>query len=277
MRYRTRCELQRTVLAAGLCLLHSLQAVGADNSFEREQKALDVIADFADRMCKDIPLQGTRSGGELSGSAKAELRGVAKKVADLGVEGAAKYQTGRYESLLQSDLVDALKNSADCKLRIFDSLKDRFLPGSASVGLPQPPAPAPAKKRVTAPAAQKVVLWVDDQPKGNMSKADQLRANDVRVVQVASTAAAQEHLKQTKVDLIITDLTRAEGTDVNTEAGFQLIKLARSVRVDVPIVIFINSAQIVENTREKATEAGVPITAFPDELDTILRNHGLLK
>ncbi len=278
MRHLTRCEpiTSSAVLAAAFCLLPCLNAVGADNSFDREQRALSIIADFADRMCKDIPLQGAQSGGELSGAVKAELRGVARKVAELGVEGAAKYQTGSYESLLQSDLANALKNSSDCKLRIFDSLKDRLLPGGSSVAAPKAPA-QPRPNNVTAASPQKVLLWVDDQPKGNMSKVDQLRANNVKVIQVATTDAAVEQLAQTKIDLIITDLTRAEGTSTNTDAGFQLIKLARAVRVDVPIVIFINSAQAAEDTRPKATEAGVPITAFPEELDAILRGHGMLK
>ena len=86
-----------------------MQSRAADN-LDRQQKALNIIADFADKLCKDIPLTGTSSGVELTGNAKAELKGIVSKVAELGFEGAAKYKDSRYEGPLQTDLAVMLKD-----------------------------------------------------------------------------------------------------------------------------------------------------------------------
>ncbi len=99
------------------------QAEGAD----KDLQALNVIADFADRICKDIPLKGKASNLELSGDAKAELKGLLKKVADLGIKGAVKYQDLEYEGLLQEDLVSAISKSSDCKLEVWKDLKGKIL------------------------------------------------------------------------------------------------------------------------------------------------------
>jgi hypothetical protein len=61
------------------------------NSLETQEKALHVIADFADRLCTKIPQTGGASNLGLTGEAKAQLSELIKKIADLGIEGAAKY------------------------------------------------------------------------------------------------------------------------------------------------------------------------------------------
>jgi len=101
-------------------------------SLEENEKALNMIADFADRLCKDIPLQGHGDNLELTGSAKAELNGIIKKLANLGLDGAIKYQNTEYEGLLQKDLVSALKDSTNCRLQIWNDLKDKLISSSTS-------------------------------------------------------------------------------------------------------------------------------------------------
>ena len=59
-------------------------------SLEENEKALTMIADFADRLCKDIPLQEHGDNLELTGSAKAELNGIIKRLANLCLDGAIK-------------------------------------------------------------------------------------------------------------------------------------------------------------------------------------------
>ena len=113
-------------------------------SLEDNEKALNMIADFADRLCKDIPLQGHGENLELSGSAKAELNGIIKKLANLGIDGAIKYQNTDYEGLLQKDLVNALKDSTNCRLQIWSDLKDKFISSNIP---PAPPAIDPSKVR----------------------------------------------------------------------------------------------------------------------------------
>jgi len=92
-----------------------------------KEKGLELIANFSDRMCKDIPLSGGNRNIELSGGAKAELNGLIKGLVDLGFEGAAKYEKSDYKGLLQADLAKALETSTNCKLEIFRDLKGRIL------------------------------------------------------------------------------------------------------------------------------------------------------
>lgn len=77
-------------------------------NLETAQQALNIISEFADKLCKTPPLEGGTEGKELSISAKAELSEVLKKVANLGVEGAAKYQSDQYKGLLQKDLANVI-------------------------------------------------------------------------------------------------------------------------------------------------------------------------
>jgi hypothetical protein len=89
--------------------------------------ALQIITDFADRLCLTPPLEGSGSTVELSGVAKAELDGLLKRMAALGIQGSAKFQQSQFRGLLQKDLVAALKTSTDCKLKVLDALKDKLL------------------------------------------------------------------------------------------------------------------------------------------------------
>ena len=102
-------------------------------TLEENEKALTMIADFAERLCKDPPLEGHGKNMELSGSAKAELRGIIKKLANLGLDGAIKYQNTEYAGLLQKDLVSALKYRTDCRLKIWNDLKDKLISTNTSI------------------------------------------------------------------------------------------------------------------------------------------------
>jgi hypothetical protein len=61
-------------------------------------------------------LTGTTQNLELSGGAKAELSRFLKEIADLGIEGAAKYQSWEWQGLLQQDLAEQLNNSRNCHI-----------------------------------------------------------------------------------------------------------------------------------------------------------------
>jgi hypothetical protein len=125
------------VFAALASAFVPMQSRAADD-LDRQQKALNIIADFADKLCKDIPLKGTSSGVELTGNAKAELKGIVSKVAELGFEGAAKYKDSRYEGPLQTDLAVILKDNSDCRRQVWNDLKDKLVRQE-----PDPPPPSP--------------------------------------------------------------------------------------------------------------------------------------
>ena len=95
---------------------------------EKAARALDVIENFANRICNKPEMRGKSSSIEVQGSAKAEASKLVKQLADLKIEGAAKFDTKDYEGLLQKDLLPALQESTRCKERIYNDLKGRFIP-----------------------------------------------------------------------------------------------------------------------------------------------------
>jgi hypothetical protein len=133
---------RRTVSTCGFLILlcFSFQYSEAASQLEQQREALDFIAEFADKICKDIPLEGYGNNIELSGKAKADLNGLIKKFADIGIEGAGKYAKSNYQGLLQKDLLNALKNSTNCRLEVFKDLKDKLLTTSDQL---QDSAPEP--------------------------------------------------------------------------------------------------------------------------------------
>ena len=50
-----------------------------------------------------------------------------KKIANLGIERAAKFQTSGWQGVLQQDLAGQLNNSRNCKVEVFKELKGRQL------------------------------------------------------------------------------------------------------------------------------------------------------
>lgn len=64
---------------------------------------------------------------ELSASGRAELARLVRYLVDIGVGGAARYQDVEYSGLLQRDLAVALRDANECRLRVYEGLKDRLL------------------------------------------------------------------------------------------------------------------------------------------------------
>lgn len=115
-----------------------------------QQAALKAINETAANICTGVPTEGNGREVDLSGSAQAKLAGVLSKVANLGVDGAAKYQSTQYRGVLQQQLADAIKNSNDCRLTVFSTLVAKLLPSTTQPPnpgpQPQPPGPDPGKK-----------------------------------------------------------------------------------------------------------------------------------
>lgn len=101
--------------------------VTADEHLSTTENALNIISNFANRICYDIQQKGGELRWELEGGAEAELKGLISKLIDLKIEGAARYGKLEHEGVLQKDLANALKSSADCKLTIFREMKDHLL------------------------------------------------------------------------------------------------------------------------------------------------------
>lgn len=105
----------------------SVHAQGLD----RQKEALTAIRDFANSMCTTPPLEQRSQNLELNGAAKAKLAGLIGKVADLGVQGAAKYKSESSQGVLQGELAAAIKDGNNCRLSVFNKLVDKMVPVQA--------------------------------------------------------------------------------------------------------------------------------------------------
>jgi hypothetical protein len=145
-------------------LLLSTDGIADANTLEAQEKALKVIADFAERLCTTIPLTGGANNLELSGKAKAELSELVKRIANLGLEGAAKYQTSDWQGVLQQDLAAQLNDSRNCKREVFKDLQGKLLVSVENAPKDKPPPPPPHQINITG-------IWRDTL--GNMSQITQ--------------------------------------------------------------------------------------------------------
>jgi hypothetical protein len=83
-----------------------------------DPETLNVIADFADRICDKIEASGESSDLILEGGADAEINAVLKKLVDIDVSGKAKYQQSEYVGVLREDLAAVMQDSRQCKQEV---------------------------------------------------------------------------------------------------------------------------------------------------------------
>ena len=103
--------------------------------------ALGAIADTADRICGIVATQGEAAGSNVKGDVHAELNGLAKRLASLGVSGTADITSSSYQGVLQQDLPTTLKDVRECKLGVLEKLRTTLLPGIAQRTGPGAPSP----------------------------------------------------------------------------------------------------------------------------------------
>jgi hypothetical protein len=128
MRMRTASPLQ-------LLWILSLSSVAVAQTPERvlelQQQALTAILNAADRICQTAPLDESSSKVQLNGTAKAEVNGVLKKLTDLGISGAANYESEEARGVAHAQLADAIAKGNDCKRDVLRELKT-MIPGLAA-------------------------------------------------------------------------------------------------------------------------------------------------
>jgi hypothetical protein len=121
----------------------------------RDREALRMITETANQICQSAPLEQTNEGLALSGDAQAKVGGIVGRIANLGITGAGRYQSGHSMGVLQQDLTSAIRDGNNCKLDVFHTLERDLLttrstgsdathgqsstPGSARRGQTQPP------------------------------------------------------------------------------------------------------------------------------------------
>ncbi len=116
------------VLAIGLIAWARVPFPALADTFGNQQRALALITDTADRICSVVHERGEASSSEAQGQVRAQLSGLAARLADAGVNVAGSISNGRYEGVLREQLADTLKNNVECKLNVFKSLQARLVP-----------------------------------------------------------------------------------------------------------------------------------------------------
>lgn len=125
---------------AFLALMVGSGCVGLSPAHADMTSALAAITETADRICNNVPTSGEHQRAQVQGDIKAEVNGLLKKLAELGIAGTGEYTSDEYVGVLQSDLPAVLKDNAACKLRVFMILQEKMLPTTTQP--PQAPAPA---------------------------------------------------------------------------------------------------------------------------------------
>jgi hypothetical protein len=90
-------------------------------------QALELITKTADSICNVVSTKGEAESAEVKGEVKAQLSGLAAKLADAGVSGSGAIKSDRYQNVLRQDLASALHDNTSCRLKVFDALQTKLL------------------------------------------------------------------------------------------------------------------------------------------------------
>jgi hypothetical protein len=150
LRNSTRTRLAATIGASGMALIVAgapLPSYGEDVA-----RALQEIIDTADRLCGNVATSGQANAARGAGEVKAELNGLVKRLADIGISASGEKSSTSYEGVVQQELTTALRDVRECKLKIFNVLQEKLLPQvtPAAPVATQPPA---AQQALPAPAS----------------------------------------------------------------------------------------------------------------------------
>jgi hypothetical protein len=74
-----------------------------------------------------VRMEGKSESIKANGEIKAQLAGLAKQLADLGISGAGNYSSEQFQGVLREDLAGAVKQSSDCKLAVFNKLEEKMI------------------------------------------------------------------------------------------------------------------------------------------------------
>lgn len=93
-------------------------------SLETQQKVLELITNTADRICNTVSTRGETSSAEVQGNIKAQLSGLASRLAELGVAASGRIASDQYQNVIRQELASTLRDNAKCKLDVFNSLRN---------------------------------------------------------------------------------------------------------------------------------------------------------
>lgn len=96
---------------------------GAQVPFSPEQQ---IILQFADNICGTYESSGTKNEQEYSAELSASLSALTRSLVSAGVESAAKFNTSRYEGVLQQHLASERMDTRACRQFIYTDISSRM-------------------------------------------------------------------------------------------------------------------------------------------------------
>lgn len=90
---------------------------------ERNQKAKDLIFEATDEICGELLHSGSKQEIEIAGSAEAHLNTLLKMLAEIGIQGDARFNSKDYINVKRDELARELKSNRECRLEIWNDLK----------------------------------------------------------------------------------------------------------------------------------------------------------
>src|SRR6266446_5422903 len=117
------------VSAFTLIGLGELTSAAAQQDLDTQLKMIRATA--AD-ICYTVEQRGRKSDAQLTGEVQAQVNGIIAKLVDLGGKASGNIGSQEYQGVSQEALATALKESANCRERVFNKLLDRILPLSST-------------------------------------------------------------------------------------------------------------------------------------------------
>lgn len=87
-----------------------------------QRDAAILIVETAERICGISATDGSSSSIDVEGEADASISLLTRRLIGLGVEGGANLQESEYQNVLREQLADELKDSRQCRQRVFDQM-----------------------------------------------------------------------------------------------------------------------------------------------------------
>lgn len=107
------------------------------NAQDANERAVALITDTADKLCVNVDQSGSKTSAEINGEVKTELSGLVKKLASIGVSGQGKIDANEYRGVVQDQLGGTLRDIRACRLKVFEVLQAKLVPGLARPSSPE--------------------------------------------------------------------------------------------------------------------------------------------
>lgn len=152
---------QRLSFLIAMAFLQVLSASSRAHAQDVEL-TLNLIANTADRLCGVVTQTGSATSTEAKGVVKVELNGLASQLVTAGVQGSGGITTDAYQGLVRDQLGPVLHDTTVCKLRVFEILQVKLLPGYAYPLVVRTSQPRPPVVRANLPCQKDQVFdWLD--------------------------------------------------------------------------------------------------------------------